>query len=373
MVGVNSDSANPDEWPRAARFGLGEGGLCLEAQPNSSTIKLCAGGNRIVGQFTITEYRQPFFWFDQVGLSVVGFDFVRHHSQVDGFYPPEWRLLCPASGWLGNDTRQGFSQAANAALDKGEMQTWDLCDRISTQIEICELRLKTLWEAYSHCLRSTADEARIESPPIISNGWERRVVIETHSVLHETSTLRDYLSEFFARHILNFNSPIKQASDLIKLLKSEKDLLPAAEKFEFWSSIKDGGLFSCKEFGNYRDFITHISPLSSNLSSFGIKPTLLRIGHVNIPIARLHMPNNIRELQKRFSNKLLPQNKKALYDEIAETWGRTSNDDYDCLRYSTFITRRLLNDASVLLGESGLEQTMIHLTEADLAGPIEFL
>jgi hypothetical protein len=215
--------------------------------------------------FSIPQYHALSPILSSAGLSVIGIDYYEMNEQIQGYYPPTWKAFNSKeendrASLLAEDT---WHEIANAAFDKKNMELMDICSRISFETKACNQKLRKLSDAYNTELWALCNGQEF-SPGRVETLNSFSIYLETHSLLRELCTLRDYLAEFVANFILKdalkAESRIRLMSSLRKEIKKSgiTDHHIASELCHI-TNEEEGGWLSL--LSAYRDLAVHYVPL----------------------------------------------------------------------------------------------------------------
>ena len=138
-----------------------------------------------------------------LGFSIVGIDYYETSQQAQGYYPPTWYPFHTdqESKDISLNVENKWSWLANAAFKAENIELMDICSRIAFEVRACNLRLRQLSEAHNVELWSLCEQQQF-SPGKVETLNSFSIYLETHDLLRELCTLRDYLAEFVANFVL---------------------------------------------------------------------------------------------------------------------------------------------------------------------------
>ena len=202
----------------------------------------------------------------------------------------------------------------------------DIFSRIAFEMRACSLRLRQLSEAYNVELWSLCEQQQFFSGKIETlNSFS--IYLETHDLLRELCTLRDYLAEFVANFVLksSLNTDDKiylmSMASLIKQIGKAKvkDNSIASELCEITNEGEGGWL---AKLSAYRDLVVHYVPLGqSTRKEFVVGRFLPNSNLGNLPSIYFPIPSN------PFSVKQV-RSKGSPFETVSE-WIEASKQDDD--------------------------------------------
>ncbi|MCE2904082.1 MAG: YcnI family protein [Anabaena sp. CoA2_C59] len=252
------------KWHDVTRIVHLVGGLKAINKTGSEVI-IPLGSNDPMPTFSIDRYHDLPLNLISLGFKIVGIDYYETSQQIKGYYPPMWH---PFHADQANNNsclhaERNWSRLAYAAFKAEKMELMDICSRIAFEVRACNLRLRQLSEAYNVELWSLCEQQQF-SPGKIETLNSFSIYLETHDLLRELCTLRDYLAEFVANFVLksslNTNDRIRLMNSLRKqILKVNiTDNSLASELCEI-TNESDGGWLA--KLSAYRDLVVHYVPL----------------------------------------------------------------------------------------------------------------
>jgi hypothetical protein len=195
------------------------------------------------------------------------------------------------------NAKNNWSGLAHAAFKAEKIELMDICSRIAFEVEACNSRLRRLSEAYNIELWSLCEQQQF-SPGKIETLNSFSIYLETHSLLRELCTLRDYLAEFVANFVLKsqLNAGDKiylmSMSSLIKQIAKAEIMMNhlASELCKITNESQDGWLFNLSA---YRDLVVHYVPLGQATRREFIVKRFLPISQLGkLPSIYFPIPSN---------------------------------------------------------------------------------
>src|SRR4028118_979412 len=253
-----------DKWHDVSRIIHLVGGLRAINETGSKVI-IPLGSNSLVPTFSIDRYHDLPGELMSLGFKIVGIDNYEISQQVQGYYPPTWYPFHAdqADNNCSFNAENQWSRLANAAFKAEKIELMDICSRISFEIRACNRRLRQLSKAYHIELWSLCEQQKF-LPGKIETLNSFSIYLETHDLLRELCTLRDYLAEFVANFVLK---SFLNTEDRIRLMTSlRKQIIKAkiidnsiANDLCEITNENEGGWLS--KLSAYRDLVVHYVPL----------------------------------------------------------------------------------------------------------------
>jgi hypothetical protein len=203
----------------------------------------------------------------------------------------------------------------------------DVCSRINFEVKACNLRLRQLSEAYKVEVWSLHETGRFSIGKIDTlNSFS--LSLETHDLLRELCTLRDYLAEFIANfvldHLLRVDNRILSMTSLIKAIKNNEilDNDIASELLEITNENKCGWL---AKLSAYRDLVVHYVPLGqASGRGFVIERFLPGNGLGDFPSIYFPIPSDLFRVKR-------DRSKGSPFKTVSEWIEASKKDDTDSL------------------------------------------
>lgn len=313
------------QWDNVTRIVHLVGGLRAINKAGSEVV-IPLGSNDSMPTFLIDEYHDLPRVLISLGFKVVGIDYYETSQQAQGYYPPTWYPF--HADQEDKDTslnaENRWSWLANAAFKAEKIELMDICSRIAFEMRACNLRLRQLSEAYNVELWSLCEQQQF-SPGKVETLNSFSIYLETHDLLRELCTLRDYLAEFVANFVLkgslNTDNRIRLMASLSKQIAKAQitDSSIASELCEITNESEGGWL---AKLSAYRDLVVHYVPLGqATRKEFVVKRFLPDSNLGNLPSIYFPIPSN------PFSVKQV-RSKGSPFETVSE-WIEASKQDDD--------------------------------------------
>jgi hypothetical protein len=252
--------ATHDEWPCALRVVHLLGGLYAVNRPQDDEVQLYASADHgsVLCAFKIPVYGALFQGLEKFGLRPLGTIILNDARQQEGIYPPDARhyYRCPdyEGPWAAWDAAQKWSQIAHyAAKCDADIPLMDLARRISFELNACSAKWFDLFHAYEAVLNGLIRSGEFRAGQRFNDMNCFAVYLAIHSLLSEMTSLRDYLAEFVAQHVLASqlaDTPYMKMSNLVGVLRKRSDLAhPAVRTVIAITAEKADGLLSFRPTG----------------------------------------------------------------------------------------------------------------------------
>jgi hypothetical protein len=326
------------------------------------------------GAFAITlaHYHSIHSRLGELGVTAIGFDFITS-SEAEGLLPTNWRPFLPLGGnvlWPCNDQVAAWAHIAHAAYEANDPRLWDLARRLSHQLRVCAWRLREVSEAYHRQLVARCERRAFGPGERFQDGFTWFVFLAMQGFLVDACILRDYLAEFFALYCCERDARGEAITSMAQLKKKVlSNAVTDALAGDLRSATDDGGWLH--RLGAYRDLVVHCAPLERAGAKILARTSDMRLGDSHmLPAVSLALPDDPAQIRRArvagesFSDMELSFLAKASRGDAPGT---------DCLMYAYQSLNRLTRLVSDFASRSPLAPKPRHLTDADLAGPIEVI
>ncbi len=321
------------QWYDVTRIVHLVGGLRAINKAGSEVV-IPLGSNDPIPTFSIDKYHDLPWALISLGFKIVGIDYYETSQQAQGYYPPTWYPF--HADQENKDTslsaENKWSWLANAAFKAEKIELMDICSRIDFEMRACNLRLRALSEAYNVELWSLCEQQQF-SPGKIETLNSFSIYLETHDLLRELCTLRDYLAEFVANFVLknslNTADRIRLMASLRKQITKAKitDSSIASELCKITNESEGGWL---AKLSAYRDLVVHYVPLGqATRKEFVVRRFLPGSNLGNLPSIYFPIPSD------PFSVKQV-RSKGSPFETVSEWIEASKQDDNsapDALEY----------------------------------------
>jgi hypothetical protein len=264
--------AETRDWPTAGRLVHLTGGLHALNRPQSRDVSIYAlspgAEEHALCNFNILEYHSLFMELNNIGLMPFGVAFYTYRQQFEAIDPPEIRHFSTSSkygNWLVEKAVQTWSQIRNTAVDQlCDVQLMDLCQRITFELRAANLKWFEISSAYNQVLNKVVREAKFKDSLPFNDGNTFVVYVSIHSFLAEAASLRDYLAEYIANHILPEQPERSEKEYISKMASLRKQLTRSDIKHPLASyivqSTDEDNAGWLAEMSAYRDLVLHHAP-----------------------------------------------------------------------------------------------------------------
>jgi hypothetical protein len=341
-----------DQWHDVTRIVHLVGGQRAISKVGSEVV-IPLGNNRTVIKFSIDRYHDLPSDLISLGFKIVGIEYYEVPQQVQGYLPAMWLPSFHAAQKgknLALETENIWSNLAHAAFKEENIELMDICSRISFEVKACNLRLKQLSNAYYVELRAFCEQNSFSLGKIKTlNSYS--IYLETHDLLRELCTLRDYLAEFVANFVL---SNLLQPENRIRLMNSlrkqitKDSLLDHSIASEILDITNEGAGGWLAKLSAYRDLVVHYVPLEQAQNGFILRRFLPDSLLGDLPSIHFPIPSDPFSVKKERS-------KGSPFNTVAE-WLKTSRQDDDsapdALEYCLRSVGEMMAFASRLAKES---------------------
>src|SRR5471032_1569332 len=141
---------------------------------------------------TLPAFNSLFRQISDLGVAVIGCDFLTSAAEAEGYAPPQWRSFNGASDNARTCAYQGdhWSFIANGAFKNGLGLLWDIAGRVSHQLRACDWRLRQLSDAYRDQLRSALRGGEFADNQRFMDGYTSMGYLALQAFLVEACVLR---------------------------------------------------------------------------------------------------------------------------------------------------------------------------------------
>ncbi|MCT0231906.1 hypothetical protein [Synechococcus sp. CS-1327] len=342
------------KWYNVTRIVHLVGGLRAINKAGSEVV-IPLGSNDPMPTFSIDKYHDLPWVLISLGFKIVGIDYYETSQQAQGYYPPTWY---PFHADQENkdaplNAENQWSWLANAAFKAERIELMDICSRMAFEIRACNLRLRKLSEAYNVELWSLCEQQQF-SPGKVETLNSFSIYLETHDLLRELCTLRDYLAEFVAAFVLksSLNTDDKiylmSMASLIKQIgKAKITANSIASELCGITNESEGGWLA--KLSAYRDLVVHYVPLGqATKKEFVVRGFLPSSNLGNLPSINFPIPSN------PFSVKQV-RSKGSPFETVSDWIEASKQDDDsapDALEYCLYSVGNMMSLACKIAKEA---------------------
>jgi hypothetical protein len=363
-------SSQDKDWPSVCRIIWLSGGLVAINEPGAK-VKIAAGINGpICHEFQLTTFASMYTMLGHHGFSIIGTTHVVDMDEANGIRPPEFRAWSDGIRvWHVSNVQQKWREVAHAASQKNEMVMMDMASRISSELSYCEMRLQQLAEAYGVQLGVKAKEGDIEEFVRFEDMHSSKIYLAIHALFWELAVLRDYMTEFSAKYLFGIDKVTSFGKKFLDQLANSKwknddvaiELLRAGHEGH-------GGWLAT--FSDYRNLFTHRAPMTQAAGiAFATQDQMAIWGGKSVPQLYYPLPGDVRELSNRRASGVLFKDMEELIATSRKIPKRETEPDalsylHDALGLMALLAERMVQ-------RSPIAPEAIHLTEADIIGPLQ--
>jgi hypothetical protein len=362
-------SSAPDKKPAPAlRIVHLRGGLqAFDLEEPEITIGL----NGLVNPLRISRPPYPSLYREltKLGLEPIGVHFVTDDDDLSGFAPARWQSWRTPQGLRGKDITQEWSQVRSTYARKGDIAVAPAASTITTYLRLLDVRLYQLSVAYHAMLRFHMRRRKGQSarqPGLFSNVWSQHLNAAVHGFLADAGSLRDALAEATWRLVLKRTTD--DVATMRTLMKRSKD---ATEPLlvEMRKATADGGWI--KNLSDLRNEIIHVVPLAGahEHGLFELREIDVaggKLPHMHYPLA------NLDGSLRRPPARTVDYSNDAEILQSIQDYQAFATSSIDALDYARRTLAQLMTLAEQVRLAAGLKGEMLHFTDADLVGPVEF-
>lgn len=297
---MDSKTTIESKWPASRIVHLAGGGRAFNIEGPMVVIHPPGlGGNPI--QFSVRSYGSIYKEIEDLGLKIIGVDFITHVLELKGLFPLHWRSYHRHKGrsWATFDATQTWSNIGNAAFRRKDGVLWDLASRISYQLRASDLRLHQTSESYYNQLDKVIKRSDFEVGTVFMDGFTLCLFMSIHAFLIDACILRDCLAEFAAKYIVlsqgDKGPKITTMAGLKKYITKLGDNsgTPLLEKLIKYTD-KGGWIHGL---GCYRDLVIHSSPLVLARQKLAVRCDAFQMkGGIEIPAIACPIPEKPAEI-----------------------------------------------------------------------------
>lgn len=360
------------QWYDVGRIVHLAGGIRAINNPGPDVV-IPLGSEASRPTFSIDQYHHLPWVLQSLGFDVIGTEYYETSEQVKGYYPSAWYPFGANKKNVNasSEAEKIWSQLAHSAFQQGNMELMDLCSRISFEAKACNQRLRQLSDAYNAELWSLCEQHKF-SPGRVETLNSFSIYLETHDLLRELCTLRDYLSEFVANFILadslNSEVRIRLMSKLRKQIRKMgiTDSSVASEICTITDEKEDGWL---ARLSAYRDLVVHYVPIGQAVTrAFVVQRFLPKSTIGQIPSIYFPIPSNPYEL-KKIRSKGSPFQTKTEWLEASK---QREVATPDALEYCAHSVGMMMALACKISNDSPIEPRQLTFVKGVTAHQIEY-
>lgn len=316
-------------------------------------------------------YNDLFAALASIGLQTIGADFISGQSQLRMHLPPDFQTFTLSAGFAALWGERAWSDVKNVKSQKTR-EILDLSGRFATYHRLMTLRIRDLSEAYRNSLlaQMTGIDGSYQPPKdgnLFSNGFQVHIEAALHAFLADAASLRDLIGEATWRLVLR--EPSQNVTTFSTFLKRTRDRVGEHPLLaDLHKAGANGGWI--KILTELRNSVTHIAPLGNTyeLHESQIRFQPLRGGSVPV----LHYPLTLRDSSIRPRPEPIDFDDHALLEDRFRVYLEFVNNSGDALLYASKCADQLITLAIRVREAAGLTHEIRHITDADLAGPVQF-
>lgn len=355
-----------EDWPECSRIVHLAGGILATNEAQTERVRLWPQTiDSKICQIRIENFGSLYGSLDNLGLDIIGAEFITHQMEATGQSPTQFRgFVKQESIWPNWEATALWGRLTLSSFHNKNGLAYDLSNRIKYQLHTINDRLKKLSLIYHEQLNARYLGRNFKEGQRFQDGFTDLVYQEFHSFLFDTGILRDYLCEYvfnFSRSGLlkklireSLNNPkleITTASGLLKGLKKIDDLTNIELELKNAMS-KEGWLY---ELGQYRDLVMHSAPINiANSQLYAIQEIKSLPSNQKIMSVRFPLPANPEELYSERSKRDNFDKYINQFKELSRL-SLESRGKYDCMEYAHKVFRLLSNLALEVAKEAPYE------------------
>lgn len=284
-------------------------------------------------QFPTQPYARTYAVLQDIGLEILGVDFISHRSALVAGEPPDFQVFWPQAGFAEMACERAWSQVRHVPEQRGP-EIVDIAGRFATYLRLLNLRVRELSDAYRNCLRSKLIDLdgsykRPQDRTLFANGYLVHMEAAIHAFLADAAGLRDLIAEAIWRLVLKEASQdVTTLASLLRRTRSRSNAAPLLT--EIHAAGADGGWL--RALTDLRNAITHVAPLANSheLHSTQVRLRPLRGGSAPI----VHYPLTTAEGGLRPRPSPVDFEQEAILKERLEEYRGFVDTSGDALTYA---------------------------------------
>lgn len=355
-----------NKWP-ALRMVHCLGGVRLlnSFGPTVEVSTLSIVGRKV--EFQVKDYPSLYKAISQLNLLIIGVDFYEDSSQIEDDGYPSWRPYCyhPYRTWEHEEADRIWQNISTGAHKAQIGHLWDLASRISNQLRVCSWRIREISNLYNVQLDSQLrkKEFSIDCGFYNKQTWQCYTAIQSYLI--EACILRDYLSEYAAHFV--FSELLEDGKNISALSGFKKLVLSKSCNDNLFIELKNitstGGWL--KQLGEYRDLVTHSTPLATAEKRLVVFQKQLPTQFGNMPFISCPLPQDPGEISSSRIKRGIFKDFEKLLDRTS--FMRPSEKSMDGLIYCHSSLSQLSDLANKLAARSPVKPEILTLTEKDIS------
>ena len=191
-------------------------------------------------------------------LQQIGVETIYHVGQISGSFPPTWEIFDGDLTHCLKVEREEWSFVRHFAHVNRMQKVTDISERVSTYLEILNIRLRQISESYSKTLRSRLSGAQPPKLGLASTLYMQEIEAALHAFFPDAAAFRDLLAVGCWQLVLGqpADGIVKGISAFLKRAKNEQHSLAV----EILAASDDDGWIKCMS--TIRDNLIHTAPLA---------------------------------------------------------------------------------------------------------------
>lgn len=340
------------------------GGLVAHDNRLGSVSVNFNNGPAIFG-FASNEYAQVYQQLISLGFNIVGVEFATE-ARFTGRFVPDWQAWNPAGGFTALQEQRAWGEIRTASIKDRNTSVLSVAARFKTYIELIQLRLFDC----SACYNDTLNAWRLsgsKSGMLHSDGFLARIDAAMHAFVADAAAFRDLLVEAVWLLVLKETPIITQISSFLKETKGNNNpLVQAIHRV----SVGDGWL---GQFSKIRNNITHVAPVGrgQTFHSYLVRERQIS-GKYDVPAVHYPLLQHDGNLPNGLDDFLDYDHEESIKSALQD-YRDYCDSSLDGLTYIQTTAHNLLALSCSVRLAANLRGEMLHITDDDIIGPVEFI
>lgn len=308
------------------------------------------------------EYKQLYSSLKGNGFTIIGSEFYTRQDQLTGETPVDWQVWDMQDGFLLMNSKNEWSFVRHQAAKQGDQAIQDVAGRIGSYLELINLRIRDLSNAYNSTLLGRIMPDNDAEPGLFGHMFMVEIDASLHAFVSDAASFRDLLAEAC------WNLVLKKKGDGVRkmstFLKKAKDTTnPIAQ--EIIREGKEGGWI--KNLTDIRNDIVHVAPLSHQ-QEFSMCDLRLHQHDSGVNLLKVHYPfaNEDGSLRKLESS-IVDFQSEVTIGKSLDKYQEFNKTSFDALEYAWQTTSFLVALAETIRKGAGLKAS---IPEIKPVGPV---
>lgn len=351
----------PELPPRAIHL---VGGLLAQDTRNGHVSLCFRNGTGLLG-FAAAEYAQVYQQLLSLGFKIVGVEFI-NEPRLEGRYVPDWQSWNPSGGFTAMEEERAWGSIRTAAISDQNGLVKSVASRFKTYIQLLQLRLFD----YSRCYEDTLNAWRLNGSRtdlLYSDGFLTRIDAATHAFMADAASFRDLLVEAIWLLVLKNEPGVAQISAFLKATKGSQNAL--AQSIQNFSRPNNW----LGKFSQIRNNITHVAPVGrgQTFHNYEVRERKISDKHL-VPSVHYPLLTGDGDLYEGSLDPLNYNDEENIKSAL-KTYRDYCSSSLDGLTYVQATLHELLAISSAIRSAAELRSEMLHITDDDIIGPVEFI